>query len=168
MIARSPVYRHLTTARQLIHRRTPSTAPRTTENWLFPVNYVDRLLRHRLKEHTRETIAIGRNAVMQMHRAWLFAWDHNAMREHRVKRPQEGVHAHWTGIPDRALTAVKRQFFQRRLAPPSTMIPETIRQVWLGELQTPPVRWRCGQRGTMVRIPGFAIRDLASPYQQGC
>lgn len=168
MITRSPVYRHLTSAGQVIHRRTSSTAPRTTENLLFPVNYVDRLMRHRLREHTRQTIAIGRNAVMQMHRAWLFAWDHNAMREHRVKRPDEGVHAHFTGIDDAVLARVKRQFFQRRLSPPTPMIPETIRQVWLGELQTPPVRWRSGQRGTMVRIPAFAIRDLASPYQQGC
>mgnify|MGYP006288011311 FL=1 len=168
MLTRSPIYRHLRTAGQLIHRRTPSTAPRTTENRLFPVNYVDRLIRHRLREHTRETIAIGRNAVMQMHRAWLFTWDHNAMREHRVKRPDEGVHAHWSGISETDLTAVKRQFFQRRLRPPSPLIPETIRRVWLGELQTPPVRWRLGQRGTMVRIPGFAVRDLASPHQQDC
>lgn len=168
MITGSPVYRHLTTAGQFIHRRTPSTAPRTAGNRLFPVNYVDRLLRHRLKEHTRETIAIGRNAVMQMHRAWMFAWDHNAMREHRVKRPGEGVHAQWSGIPDTTLNRVKRQFFTRRLSPPSPEIPETLRQVWLGELPTPPVRWRVGQRGTMVRIPGFAVRDLASLYQQGC
>ena len=168
MLTRSPIYRHLRTAGQLIHRRFFFNDTATTENRLFPVNYVDRLIRHRLREHTRETIAIGRNAVMQMHRAWLFTWDHNAMREHRVKRPDEGVHAHWSGISETDLTAVKRQFFQRRLRPPSPLIPETIRQVWLGELQTPPVRWRLGQRGTMVRIPGFAVRDLASPHQQDC
>ncbi len=38
------------------HRMTPSTAPRTMLNPLFPVNYVDRLIRHRLRQHTREVI----------------------------------------------------------------------------------------------------------------
>lgn len=168
LLSHAPVYRHLSTAGLVQHYRTPSTAPRTTENRLFPVNYVDRLIRHRLREHTRQTIAIGRHAVMQMHRMWLFVWDHNARREHRVKRPEEGVHALWCGVGDDVITRLRRQFFHRRLTPPSTQIPKTIRQVWMGEIATPPVRWRTGQKGTMVRIPRFAIRDLASPYQQGC
>ena len=35
--------------------------PSQKDNPLFAVNYLERLLRHRLKEHTRETIAFGRS-----------------------------------------------------------------------------------------------------------
>jgi hypothetical protein len=33
--------------------------------------------------------------------------------------------------------------------------------VWRNMLQTPPVRWRVGQTGTMVRVPRFALNDLS-------
>jgi transposase len=166
VIRRSPVYLHLTAAGQLCHLKTPSTAPRTMENRQFPVNYVDRLLRHRLKEHSRETIAIGRHAVMQMHRAWLFAFDHNVRREHRVRKPLGGVHAQWGGVPTDRVEMLKRGFFRRRIRPVGALVPESIRQVWLGEVATPPVRWKVGQRGSSVRIPRFARRDLAGLNQQ--
>ncbi len=166
MIDTDPVYRHFRQAKLLKHLRISSQAPRTMGNPLFPVNYIDRLIRHRLKEHTRETIAIGRHAVMQMHRAWIFAWDHNVRREHRVRQPFGGVHAQWAGIDSDTIAAVRRSFFFRRLTPRGCAVPLTIREAWLGELDTPPVRWRKGQAGTSVRIPRFARRDLMLMYQQ--
>jgi transposase-like protein len=92
VLRRDPAMLHFRRGRLVRHRRTAGSAPRTMDNPLFPVNYVDRLLRHRLKEHTRETIAFGRHATLQMSRAWIFAWDHNSRREYRVRRPEEGVH----------------------------------------------------------------------------
>lgn len=103
---------------------------------------------------------------MQMHRAWIFAWDHNTRREHRVKRPEEGVHAAWAGIGEELLAGLRQRFFTRRLRPRVATVPETIRRVWLGLLDTPPIRWKAGQTGTSVRIPAFARRDFASLYQQ--
>jgi hypothetical protein len=85
---------HFAAGKMFLHRTTPGSAPRTRQNLLFPVNYVDRLLRHRVREHMRETIAFGRHASLQMHRAWLFAWEHNARRPWRVRKPEEGTHAH--------------------------------------------------------------------------
>ena len=148
------------------HSRTPGTAPRTIDNPLFPVNYVDRLLRHRLKEHTRETIAFGRNATMQMHRAWIFAFDHNCCREHRVRRPEEGSHAE-QGAVDRCTAAKLRwQYFRRRIRIGEERVPQSIRRVWMAELATPPVRWKAGQKGKTLRIPRYAVRDLGVSDQQ--
>lgn len=158
--------RHFLLANLVKHIRTPSTAPRTVENRLFPVNYVDRLLRHRLKEHTRETIAFGRHSVMQMHRAWLFAWDHNFRREHRVRKPQAGVHATHGCILSTVTRRVTREFFERRIVPRGVTVPESIGQVWLGEVQTPPIRWKKGQKGSSVVISQYARRDLETAQQQ--
>lgn len=168
MISTAPVFGHFQKAGLLQHRQISSEAPRTMANPLFPVNYVDRLVRHRVKEHTRESIAIGRHSVMQMHRAWIFAWDHNVRREHRVKEHFAGVHAEWTGMSPETINYVTRSFFLRRLRPRGCLIPESIRQVWLGLLDTPPVRWKTGQSGTSVRIPQFARHDLRLMNQQGC
>ncbi|MFP4114456.1 MAG: hypothetical protein ACOC2Y_07215 [Spirochaetota bacterium] len=48
--------------------QTPSTSPRTIGNPLFPVNYVDRMIGHRVKEQTRESNAVGRRARTTTHR----------------------------------------------------------------------------------------------------
>ena len=162
-----PVARHYRAAGQLFHQRTPATAPRTAANPLFAANYLDRLLRHRLREHTRETIAFARNATMQMHRAWLFAFDHNLRRPYRVKHPELGGHIEQGSVADTArLKKARRQFFTRRIQPGGYAVPESIRRVWLAELDTPPLRWRAGQTGSSVRIPAFARRELLQGYQQ--
>jgi hypothetical protein len=159
--------RHFTRGGLFRHIRTPGSAPRTRENRLFAVNYADRLLRHRLREHTRETIAIGRHASLQMHRAWIFAVDHNCFRPHRVRRPRGGVHAVQGAVAPEVVRRITTGFFRRRIRPAGLReVPQTLRRVWLCELPTPPVRWRRGQTGTSVRVPAFARRDLAGDYQQ--
>jgi hypothetical protein len=158
--------RHFRPAGRLRHLRTPGSAPRTRENRLFAVNYADRLLRHRLREHTRGTIACGRHAVMQMHRAWIFAWDHNVHRPWRVRQPGQGVHAAQGAATAAAVAQLGRRFFTRRILPVETGLPESIRRAWLCELPTPPVRWRKGQKGTGVRCPAYARRQLEAAVQQ--
>lgn len=160
VLARDPVMQHYRLLPVIRHIRTPSTAPRTYDNRLFPVNYVDRLLRHRLKEHTRETIAFGRHSTMQMHRAWIFAYDHNCRREYRVKKPEFGVHAEQGTIASGQARRYNRSFFVRRIRVEAELLPKTISRVWLNQLPTPPVRWRAGQQGTSIRIPQYARRDL--------
>jgi hypothetical protein len=167
-LAVDPIWRHFNSwpgsfRKKLVrHRRTSSRLPRTQDNPLFPVNYVDRLLRHRVKEHTRETIAFGRHATVQMHRAWLFAWEHNMIREYRVKKPELGRHAEQGVTTRKALQDINREFYQRRLRLHDVLVPVSIRKVWQAKLPTPPVRWRAGQRGTMVITPRFALADLAA------
>ena len=168
VLTRHPVATHLRRCGLLRHIRTPSTAPRGTTNRLFPVNYLDRLLRHRLREHTRETIAFGRHAGMQMHRAWLFAWDHNVRRAHRVRRPERGVHLEQAGVASEVVGRLRRDFFTRRMPVYGCTVPDSIVRVWMGATATPPLRWRRGQRGSSVRIPAFAFRDLAYAYHHAC
>lgn len=168
VLRHQPEMGHFTLANQAAHKKTSGSAARTLDNPLFPVNYVDRLMRHRLKEHIRETIAFGRNSVLQMHRAWLFAWDHNFRREHRVRKPAEGVHAEQGCLSGAIIRHVNRSFFERRLRPPAVGVPETIRQVWMGELVTPPIRWKRGQKGSSIRISDYSRADLLAAYQHAC
>jgi transposase-like protein len=160
-LSRNVAWQHLAIRGMAVHRTTPGSAKRTYTNPLFPVNYVDRLLRHRVKEHTRETIAFGRHATVQMHRAWTFAWDHNMCREYRVKKPELGVHGEQGVVSGSFLRGIRRQFYDRRLRITGKVVPGSIVEVWRNKLQTPPVRWITGQSGTMVKIPRFALYDLS-------
>ena len=126
-------------AGRLTVRLTPGTAARTTTNRLFAVNYVDRMIRHRVKEHTRESIGLGRNATMQMHRMWIFAWDHNVRQPHRVNN---------TGCASRALKA--------------GAAPRAVER-----LQTPPLRWRTAAVGRGLTVSKYVKVDLAFGHPQG-
>jgi hypothetical protein len=149
------------------HDTTSSKQARTAMNPLFPVNLIDMLLRHRMKEHTRETIAFGRHAVHQMHRAWIFAYDHNYCQPRRVKAGDRSVtRSAAMGIGEAELQRVKREFFSRRIDLREITVADSMVQVWLGELDSPPVRWRAGQReARRVRVPAFALRDLLRSQQ---
>jgi len=164
LLAGDTAIRHFARAARLCHRTTSSTLPRDTRNPLFPVNLVDRLLRHRMKEHTRETIAFARNATMQMHRAWIFAYDHNYCQPYRVGSGSGLTRAQRYGVSLPLLAATSRAFLHRRLDVAGLLLPESIRCVWLAELSTPPVRWRRGQKQSGPLIPAYARRDLLRAY----
>ena len=172
VINRNAIVAHFRRREMFAHLRTAGSAARTPANRLFPVNYVDRMMRHRVKEHMRETIAGGRHAALQMHRAWLFAWELNARRPWRVRQPAEGLHATHSSRTYAAAVAaavpsrIQREFFTRRIRLYGCHMPETMRQVWRAELPTPPLRWRKPQKGTTVVIPLYAIRDLAQANPQ--
>lgn len=161
VLSENPIAEYFRNVGLLTHRTTPSTAARTPANPLFPVNYVDLLVRHRVREHFRETIAFGRNAVAQMHRMWLFAFDHNCNREYRARQQDSGVHAEQGTVDPAVIEKLRKGFFTRRFKLTGIAVPDSIRKVWTGTIPTPPHRWRKGQTGTDVRIPGFALRDLA-------
>lgn len=161
---RSEVYQMLRRENKAEHRTTSSLAARTVHNPLFPVNYVDRLIRHRLREHTRETIAFGRHSAMQLYRMWIFAWDLNTRREWRVKQPEEGRHAEQGSLTDegrRVMNRINREFFRRRVDVRRCKIPGSLSEAWKAEVVTPPIRWKTGQDGTTVRVPAYTLRDLA-------
>ena len=144
------------------HRRTPGSAYRGRRNALFAVNYLDRLLRHRMKEHTRKTIAMGRHAVDQMHRAWIMAVDHNYVQPWRVRRGAESEsHGERSGIDVERIRRVMGVFFRDRIDVRGVRMTESMRLVWEGRLESPPVRWRSGQTtARRPRIPAYALREL--------
>ncbi len=172
-----PVYRKLIEADAVLTylkrlgrftvRRNPGTAPRTTENPLFMVNYIDRMIRHRMKEHTRETIGIARNSTMQMHRMWIFAWDHNVRQPRRVRGTNSMSRAQTAGVSATVIEGVRQQFYRRRYSMRNVPIPEPITRVWRGDLESPPVRWKAGQKTTGPLIPGYALMDLRLGRIQG-
>jgi hypothetical protein len=148
--------------KKLVHVRTSAKLRRDRYNRLFPVNYLDRLLRLREQEHTRETIAFGRHPVMQMHRAWIWAWDHNFRREFRVVEPEQGVHAAQGLCSPKRIASIMENFFTQRLRIKDKKVPESIRKVWMAEIPGPAVRWKInGTKGARrMRVPTYAVRDL--------
>ena len=102
---------------------------------------------------------------MQMHRAWVFAWDHNVRREYRVKRPEEGVHVEQIGVAKGVLRRLREGFFSRRFRLRGCVVPESIGRVWLNRVETPVLRWKRTQKGSSIRVPDYARRDLAQAYQ---
>ena len=149
------------------HRRTSSRRPRTKSNPLFPVNHVDRLLRHRVIEHSRRSIAIGRNCTMQMHRAWIFAYDHNFVQPHRVASRDttcRGVHY---GIDADVIRRAQRDFFRRRIDLAPAFVPDSLVSVWTAALATPPIRWKVRQRSFGPEVPVYARRDLLRAHLHG-
>jgi len=147
-------------------RTTSSKVPRTSKNPLFLMNYLDRMIRHRMKEHTRETIAFARNATMQMHRMWIFAWDHNYCQPKRVGVRHDTSRAEHAGVPTGILKRLRREFYSRRVSLRTASVPESMRLVWAGQLDSPPVRWRVGQKRRGPLIPAYALRDLRCAYPQ--
>ena len=124
------------------------------------MNLIDRLLRLRMAEHARETIAIARNSSMQMHRAWIFAFDHNYCQPHRVGSTSRATRAHRYGVCAQVIRRTKRQFLSRRFDLAGIPLPQSIERTWRASLITPPVRWRVGQSRSGPIIPSYALRDL--------
>ena len=58
-------------------------------NPLFPVNYVDRMIRMMSADHARETMKFARNANNLMERLWLRLFSLNYRRPHRENAPKE-------------------------------------------------------------------------------
>ncbi|MFW6312667.1 MAG: hypothetical protein ACOC2N_02145 [Spirochaetota bacterium] len=141
-------------------RRTSGAAPRTTSNPLFLMNYLDRMVRHRVKEQTKETIAGGRNSTFQMHRMWIFAWDHNTRQPMRVEGTDARSRAVMAGAPPHLLARLDREFFTRRHSLRGMPVPESIRRVWRAELDSPPVRWNKPQKRGGPMVTQYAKLDL--------
>lgn len=77
------------------HERISSKRARTPHNPLFPVNYLDRLIRKDLAEAVRETTRMARLPQRQLERLAVFVAYHNCRKpfreEHKVKKHQRHV-----------------------------------------------------------------------------
>jgi hypothetical protein len=88
---------------RLQHGTTPSTAPRTSANNLFPCNLADLLLRHCGANHRRETIAYDKRRQGGLERAAIFTVWRNAIKWRRENHPGETA-AMKAGMATRPLT----------------------------------------------------------------
>jgi hypothetical protein len=126
---------------QLQHRTTPSTAPRTRANNLFPCNLADMLIRHSGADHRRETIAYDKRRQGGLERLALFTVWRNAIKWRRENHPGETA-AMKIGVATRPLRWA--DVFARRRFPRERELPGSwweyywrrVRTAALGDRQT--------------------------------
>ena len=117
---------------KLMHVRIPSTAPRTTTNHLFAVNYMDRQFRKDLANHVRETVKFALNVNDCMDRLKIYQMRHNYKKIFRVKRERHDrrVHAQMAGAAQERITAAFCDLYtQRRFLSHLSLCEDDLR-VW--------------------------------------
>jgi hypothetical protein len=106
---------------EIVHERIDSRQPRTRRNPLFEVNVLDMLMRHCLKDHTRETIAFGKRRQHSIYRMAIFLVWRNYIKLRRERRCTQ-TPAMLIGLVDRRLTEedvlTKRLFVSHFALPP--------------------------------------------------
>ena len=106
---------------QIEHEQIDSRRPRTAKNPLFEVNVLDMLLRHCLKDHTRETIAFGKRRQHSVYRMAIFTVWRNCIELRREKRCRQ-TPAMMLGVVEKRLT--EADVLRRRLFVTHYELPE--------------------------------------------
>lgn len=137
-VANDPVARHLRDCGYLTHLRISSTAPRTTNNPLFSVNYMDREFRKDLANHHRETLCFSRNVCASMNRLMLYSFYHNYCKAYRIDNApeQQPLHAEVAGVENEVLEQ-RRRVFRERAFLSLERIEDSLLKLWKKELRTP-------------------------------
>jgi len=100
------------------HESYSSKAPRTTQNPLFAVNYVDRQIRKDLSDHTRETVQFAKHPGAMMARCWVYLFAHNFHKPYRIKRMRmkdEHTHSEEAGLGEDCLKRILGQYQGKRV-----------------------------------------------------
>lgn len=116
----------------LVHETRSSRAPRTIDNDLFAVNYIDRELRKDKAEYHRESTCFVRNVANGLERLSLYLVWHNYLKPRRVKERGviRHVHAEYAGAPfGRAKWKFTELFVQRAFLS-RLVVPEWVEKVW--------------------------------------
>lgn len=114
-IARNPIFQKLQENQLFSHIKIPGKAPRTLDNPLFSVNYLDMLFRKDLSEHVIKTICFCRNVNNQMDRMAIYRFYHNYMKKFRVRTRDFSTHSDKTGIPPKLRDIAIKQLFSDRV-----------------------------------------------------
>jgi hypothetical protein len=118
------------------HETVDSRARRTRRNPLFEVNCLDMLIRHCLKDHTRETIAFGKRRQHSIYRLAVFLVWRNYIKLRRERRCL-ATPAMQIGLLDRALTEEEVQ--ARRLFVSQVEMTEVWTQYYWRRVETRPL-----------------------------
>jgi len=119
--------------RSFRHEPTPSTAARTAQNPLFPVNLADLLLRHCGANHKRETIAFSKRRQGALYRAAIWVvWKNyiKSLSENRRDAPP----AKRLGLIARALTV--KEVLATRLLPDREPLSGWLEACYFGRIPT--------------------------------
>ena len=118
------------------HETVDSRARRTRKNPLFEVNCLDMLIRHCLKDHTRETIAFGKRRQHSIYRLAIFQVWRNYIKLRRERRCLM-TPAMQIGLLDRALTEEEVQ--ARRLFVSQTVLTAAWEDYYWRRVVTRPL-----------------------------
>lgn len=100
---------------KLTHRQTSSKLPRTVDNPLMAVNYMDREIRKDCANHTRETLQWSHESNNSMARLYVYMLSHNFFKKWRIKnRNEQRCHAELAGISKEFCAKVYDQLFGYR------------------------------------------------------
>lgn len=122
----------------LIHSRTSSKAPRTFDNPLFAVNYLDRQLRKDLAEHVRETVRFARRIEHSLERAVIHLAHHNFRKQFRIRdKDRQLTHAEAAGLDRGRIEALRDCSFRDRAFGWRSNLEPWQRSVWNRETRVP-------------------------------
>jgi len=119
------------------HLRLSSKLPRTLQNDLFSVNYLDREIRKDCANHVRETVCFSRNVNNCMERFWVYFVYHNYRKQYRIRNGETRTHAEVAGIEAAAIRRMLRGYYTRRSFLSKTGLTGSLRSLWLRKLETP-------------------------------
>ncbi len=122
---------------KVIHETIDSRQPRTSRNPLFEVNLLDMLLRHCLKDHTRETIAFGKRRQHSIYRLAIFLVWRNTIKLRREKRCWS-TPAMQIGIATKPLT--EEEVLSRRLFVSHIELPPLWDDYYWRRVETRPLK----------------------------
>lgn len=117
------------------HQVTPSTAPRTPANPLFPVNLMDLLIRHCSGNHKRETIAFSKTRQNGVERLAIFTVWRNFAKSFSEK-VRDGTPAMAVGLAVSKLSP--REIVRERLFPWRINLPERWQRYYRRLVSTGP------------------------------
>ena len=123
---------------QITHVQVSSRQPRTGDNPLFAVNYIDREIRKDLAEHHRETVCFARNAAHSVARMWVYLVWHNSEKPYRISPRCERTHAEVAGATATEVRRFRGRIYRRRQFLSRCMgLSEAQRRDWLQLHWTP-------------------------------
>ena len=108
-------FRTLSEGELFYHFTISSKEPRTLENPLFPVNYMDRQFRKDIAEHVTKSICFAKNVNNQMERMHIYQFYHNYIKKNRVREKRYLTHSTLAGIPNSLRKSYLNLFFTERV-----------------------------------------------------
>ena len=130
----------------LHHKTVNSKEPRTRQNDLFAVNYLDRQIRKDSANHVRETVQFARNVNDGMNRLMVYFLQHNFRKPYRIRLEKQDpkTHGEVAGIdPVEIRKELSSLYSERRFYSHLEKISGSgepgrfMRQLWKRELVTP-------------------------------
>lgn len=154
-------FRTLSEAQLLHHFTISSKEPRTLDNPLFPVNYMDRQFRKDIAEHVHKSICFGKNVNNQMERLQIYQLYHNYMKKNRVREKEFICHADIAGIPASLRKKYLKKFFSQRIFYSHLSLNKTEDDCWFRKYDTP-------LKERKEQLPGYFNPLSTEFYEDWC